>query len=172
MFQLFGQYIRHTFSTWVNEGPNYEASTISDFLPTVVYNTRSKWFFSIEMLRYFTVAIDNSWSVLKSTKIIVEFSKGGKILAALLGRGLEMEVEGNPVAHLQRTKRVCVSKCSYMEIGYPLPCDSHVWIHDGYREDVLEVKVRIVTDQPAEGGDLRFINLKLKTSNSLELKVV
>ena len=59
-------------------------------------------------------------------KFLVEFSIGGKILAALLGRGLEMEVEGNPVAHLQRTKRVCVSKCSYMEIGYPLPCDSHV----------------------------------------------
>ena len=57
-----------------------------------------------------------------------------------------------------------------MEIGYPLPCDSHVWIHDGYREDVLEVKVRIVTDLPAEGGDLRLVYLKLKTSNNLELK--
>ena len=59
-------------------------------------------------------------------KFLVEFSIGGKILAALLGRGLEMEAEGSPVAHLQRTKRVCVSKCSYKEIGYPLPCDSHV----------------------------------------------
>ena len=57
-----------------------------------------------------------------------------------------------------------------MEIGYPLPCDSHVWIHDGYREDVLEVKVRIATGLPADGGDLRLVYLKLKASNNLESK--
>ena len=35
---------------------------------------------------------------------------------------------------------------------------------------MLEVKVRIVTDLPAEGGDLRLMYLKLKASNSSLLK--
>ena len=49
-------------------------------------------------------------------------------------------------------------KCSYMEIGYPRPCDFHDNFHEGNREDG-EVIVRIVTDLPTKGGDRRFIPL-------------
>ena len=51
MFQLFGLYIRHTFSTWVNEGPNYKASTTSYRLPFVIDKAYSK--FPIDMHRCF-----------------------------------------------------------------------------------------------------------------------
>ena len=49
-----------------------------------------------------------------------------------------------------------MSKCSYLEIGYPRPCDFHEKYHEGYREDEIEVKVRIVSDLPTKGGDLRL----------------
>ena len=90
------------------------------------------------------------------TSFIIELGIGNKILATLLGRGLEMEAVWNPVAHLQRTKGVCVTKCSYLEIGYPQPCDFHEKYHEGYREDEIEEKVRIVSDLPTKGGDLRL----------------
>ena len=56
-------------------------------------------------------------------------------------------------------------KCSYMEIGYPRPCDFHDNFHEGNREDG-EVIVRIVTDLPTKGGDRRYLTPLTKSFQS------